>query len=86
MAYLFLCHMSSATHNFQEDKKTTEDEIIQCRLPRRIVRLSGIKSVTCGRYVPEWPPQCSGIGGNNKTEWVVTLLRNTQLEWHIKYY
>ena len=22
--------------------------------------------------------QCSGIGGNNKTEWVVTLLRNTQ--------
>ena len=21
--------------------------------------------------------QCNGIGGNNKTEWVVTLLRNT---------
>jgi chromatin remodeling complex protein RSC6 len=23
--------------------------------------------------------QCSGIGGNNKAEWVVTLLRNTHL-------
>jgi len=30
--------------------------------------------------------QCSGIGGNNKTEWVVTLLRNTHREKILAFY